>query len=86
MTSHVEEQKRAPDVIPWDTARQLCTTIQARNRRRWFTPNGMMCRGCVRFSGGDPAKMCFASKPDNRGCYQVNALYDRQFAPTSTNQ
>jgi hypothetical protein len=30
------------------------------------------------FSKGDPAKMCLSSQPGYRGCYQINALYDRQ--------
>lgn len=37
----------------------------------------MMCRGCVTFSKGDSAKMCFANSPDTRGCHQVYARYDR---------
>ncbi len=64
--------------IPQETALQLCAAIRAENRHKWYTPGGMMCRGCVKFSRGDPAKMCFASSPDNRGCYQVNARYDGQ--------
>ncbi len=64
--------------IPWDDALQLCDAIRAKNQRKWFTAGGMMCRGCVTFSKGDPARMCFASRPDNRGCYQVNARYDER--------
>ncbi len=37
----------------------------------------MMCRGCVKFSKGDSAKMSFANSPDTRGCHQVSARYDR---------
>lgn len=66
--------------IPHDVALQLCAAIRTENRHKWYTASGMMCRGCVKFSGGDPAKMCFASHPDNRGCYQVNARYDREHA------
>lgn len=67
----------APAAIPREVALRLCTEIQHENRGKWYTSGGMMCRGCVRFSHGDPAKMCFSSKPDNRGCYQVNARYER---------
>ncbi len=65
------------NAIPPETARQLCAAISAENKRKWYTAGGMMCRGCLRFSKGDPAKMCFASTPDNRGCYQVNARFDK---------
>lgn len=79
MPSQVEEQSRtsAPSAIPWDMALQLCTGIRAENRHKWYTAGGMMCRGCVKFSGGNPEKMCFANQAGNRGCYQVNARYDR---------
>jgi hypothetical protein len=63
--------------IPYETALRLCAAIKAENRGKWYTAGSMMCRGCVKFSKGDPAKMCFANSPDNRGCYQVNARYDR---------
>jgi hypothetical protein len=89
MTAHTDEQQppagaipdAIPDTIPWDTALHLCATLQAENRHKWYTPNGMMCRGCVRFSAGNPAKRCLANRPDNRGCYQVNARYDAQRLP-----
>jgi len=32
----------------------------------------------MRFSKGDPAKMCVGSQPDYRGCNLVNARYDRE--------
>jgi len=66
----------ATKAIPREVALQLCADIQAENRRKWYTAAGMMCRGCVKFSKGDPNKRCFASRPDNRGCYQVSARYD----------
>ncbi len=66
----------ATNAIPRETALQLCAAIQEANRRKWYTAAGMMCRGCVKFSKGDLTKRCFASRPDNRGCYQVNARYD----------
>lgn len=64
--------------IPREVAVDLCGQIRAENRRKWYTAAGMMCRGCWTFSKGDPAKMCFSSTPENRGCYQVNARFDRQ--------
>jgi hypothetical protein len=64
--------------IPREKALQLCTEIRQENRHKRYTPAGMMCWGCTTFSKGDPAKMCFSSRPDFRGCYQVNARYDSQ--------
>ncbi len=68
------------NVIPRETALRLCADIWQMNRRKWYTSAGMMCRGCMTFSKGDPAKRCFANSPDNRGCYQVNARYDARVA------
>ena len=65
--------------IPKEQALQLCAQIREENRHKWYTPAGMMCWGCVKFSKGDPAKMCVSLQPDYRGCYQVNARYDQQF-------
>ncbi len=76
----MNEPTTLPRAIPWETALQLCTSIQAENRRKWYTAGGMMCRGCLRFSKGDLAKRCFANDPDNRGCYQVNARFDQLVA------
>ncbi len=66
------------DAIPKDVALQLCGEIRQENRHKWYTPAAMMCWGCTTFSKRDPAKMCFSSQPDYRGCYQINARYDRQ--------
>lgn len=62
--------------IPATIARQLCLEISAANRGRWYTFNGLWCWGCARFSG-DVTRRCFASRPDNRGCAQVNARFER---------
>jgi len=64
--------------IPRDVAEQLCAQIRQGNRGKWYTFNGMWCWGCAKFSGGNPAKLCFSSQPDYRGCAQVNARYDQQ--------
>ena len=68
------------DVIPRDVALRLCAEIREENRHKWYTAGGMMCKGCVKFSKGDPAKMCVSSSADFRGCYQINARYDRMAA------
>jgi len=64
------------NAISQDVALKLCTEISAANRGKWYTFNGLWCWGCVKFSG-EIAKRCFANQPDNRGCAQVNARYDR---------
>ncbi len=67
-----------PIAIPWEKALQLCLEIREENRRKRYTPAGMMCWGCVKFSKGDPAKMCASLRSDYRGCYKINARYERQ--------
>ena len=49
--------------IQREEAIRLCTEIRAVKARRLFT----QCWGCVRFSRGDPAKMCFANAPATGG-------------------
>ncbi len=60
------------DSIPRETAERLCTEIRAENQRRRLSPAAMQCWGCVKFSKGDPAKMCFSNKEGNLGCNLVN--------------
>ena len=66
------------NAIPKDVALQLCAEIRQNYQRRWYTAARWQCWGCMRFSKGDPAKMCVASRPDHRGCNLVNARYGRQ--------
>lgn len=68
-----------PIAIPKEEALHLCAETREEHRRKPYTFGALMCWGCVKFSKGDPAKMCISSRPDYRGCYQVNARYDRQF-------
>jgi hypothetical protein len=58
--------------IPEDAALQICTEIREKKKIKLFT----QCWGCVKFSKGNPEKMCFNSKPDNRGCGLINKRYD----------
>lgn len=69
--------------IPWDRAVELCLEIEKKNRNRWFTPNGMMCFFCARFSKDDMKKRCIGGGEDHRGCYQVNGRYDREVRSSS---
>ncbi len=54
----------------------VCEQVRAMNRGKWFTYQTWWCWGCTTFTKGDPAKRCFASTPDNRGCLQVNQRFD----------
>jgi hypothetical protein len=61
--------------IPADEAAKLCSEIRNEKDVRLFSQRW----GCMRFSKGDTAKMCFSSKPYNRGCSLVNKRYDNMF-------
>ncbi len=63
------------NAIPSEKARRLCQEILGENRGRWYTITGLRCWWCSTFSNS-PEKRRFASKPDCRGCHQVNARYD----------
>ena len=65
------------EAIPEDVALQVCSEIRAEKKVKLFT----QCWGCVKFSKGDPAKMCFSSQLDNRGCGIVNKRYDELHPP-----
>jgi len=65
------------EAIPKDVALQLCSEIRNEKKVKLFT----QCWGCVKFSKGDPAKMCFSSRVDNRGCGIVNKRYDELHPP-----
>ena len=64
--------------ITKEQAEQLCAEIRQQYRDKWYAFAGLQCWGCTTFSKGDPAKMCFSSKPDNRGCNLVSSRFDRQ--------
>ena len=66
------------DAIPKDEALRICACIREENRRKWYSPARWQCWGCVKFTRGDPAKMCLSSRPGYRGCNLANARYDRQ--------
>lgn len=56
-------------------AEQLCAEVRTANKGRWFSAARWQCWGCMRFTGGDPAKRCMGSQPGWRGCQLIN---DRQ--------
>jgi len=68
------KENNVGEAIPKDVAFQLCEEIRKEKAGRWFT----QCWGCVKFSKGDPTKMCVNSPPDYRGCKLVSERYDRK--------
>ena len=58
--------------IHYQTAAEICEQIQSENMPKWYTFNGMWCRGCVTFSKGDVSQRCFNNAPGCTGCAQVN--------------
>ena len=63
--------------IPREIALKLCAEIREVNLKKRFNFLAMQCRGCWKFSKGDPDKMCVTANPGYRGCYLVNRRYDR---------
>jgi hypothetical protein len=77
--------KHKKEFLPQDTAVDLCTEIRIRNQqKRWPLGIGkVQCYFCwyfgkKAFQAGDPTKLCAFSSDDNRGCWQVNRMFDRQ--------
>jgi hypothetical protein len=62
----------SPDDISGDLAFRLCSELRKEKGVRLFS----QCWGCLRFSKGDPGKMCFSSGRGNRGCRLVNKRYE----------
>lgn len=65
------------DAIPRDLAIQLCNEILQENRGKWYSFGWWQCRGCTKFSKGNPDRMCFSNKAGYRGCNLVNNRYDK---------
>ncbi len=66
--------------IPEDVAVRLCDEIQAENLKKWaFSYKRMWCWGCRTFTKGRPDKMCFVNAPGNRGCDQINNMFDSKW-------
>jgi hypothetical protein len=55
-----------------DIAIRICQQVQAETRGKPWSAAWWQCRGCRRFSHGDPEEMCIAAKPGYRGCELVN--------------
>jgi len=65
------------DVIPKDIALQLCEEIQKENARKKFGSGKMMCWGGIKATKDNVEGRCVFANEQNRGCYQVNARYDK---------
>jgi hypothetical protein len=63
------------EAIPEDIALKLCAEARQEKGVKVLS----QCWGCVKFSKGDPVKMCFSSRPDNRGCGIINKRYDQLY-------
>jgi hypothetical protein len=63
--------------IPIETAILICTEIRQDRGKKIYSAGELQCKACMDSSHGDPGKMCFASKVDNRGCTYVNERFDK---------
>ena len=79
--------KQKKEIIPQKIAMDLCEEVRKRNQqKRWpFYIGKMQCHFCWRFgkkayNAGNPGKLCAFGSENNRGCWQVNKLYDKQFS------
>jgi hypothetical protein len=62
--------------IPKEGALRLCQQVREENRGRWYSFYFWWCWGCYLFSRGNPDKLCFSNRTNNRGCCQVNKRYN----------
>jgi hypothetical protein len=70
--------------IPSETVYQFCEEVRMKHKKSWF-PFGigkMQCWGCWRYgkkvdTDGKISNICAFNHPENRGCWQINKLYDK---------
>jgi hypothetical protein len=72
--------------ISQENALALCQQIRAENANQFWSTVAWQCWGCMKFSKGNPAKMCFSNAPDNRGCQWVNQRYDQSMRAAASRQ
>lgn len=79
--------KQKKEIIPQKITLELCERVRIRNQKKclFFSIGKMQCHFCWRFgkkayNAGNPEKLCAFGSEDNRGCWQVNRLYDEQFS------
>ena len=79
--------KHKMEEIPKIIALELCEEVRVRNQQKrfFFGIGKMQCHFCWRFgkkayNAGNPDKLCVFGSDDNRGCWQVNRLYDKRIS------
>ncbi len=77
---------RTENIIPKETVYELCETIRSKHRQsRWpFGFGKMQCWGCMKFGkkideDGNITNICALNNPENRGCGQINNLYEQLY-------
>ncbi|MFX1536780.1 MAG: hypothetical protein ACFFDI_21390 [Promethearchaeota archaeon] len=71
--------------IPKEIALELCEEVRTKNERKRFGVGKTQCYFCWRFGkekyeAGDPSNLCALNHENNRGCWQVNKLYDKHYS------
>ena len=64
-------------VIPRDMAIQICEQLQEKRKKKFYSIGEYQCQACQQTAKGDPSKMCFATRNDNRGCIYINKMFDK---------
>ncbi len=79
--------KQKKEIIPPKIALELCEEVRMRNKQERFplSIGKMQCHFCWFFgkksyNAGNPEKLCAFGSDSNRGCWQVNRLYDERFS------
>jgi hypothetical protein len=65
--------------IPKDEAQRLCDEVYIHNLPKWYSYGHWWCWGCRKFSKS-PDQRCAFNSPEgtNRGCAQINEVFDKQ--------
>ena len=73
--------------IPKKQAMEICEEIREKNKHKRFifSIGKMQCHFCWYFGkkdyeAGNPEKMCAFGSEDNRGCWQINKIYDQHIS------
>jgi hypothetical protein len=72
--------------IPKEKVFELCKVIRNKHQEsKWpFGIGKMQCWGCWKFGmkneeEGNTSNICALNHPENRGCRQINVLYDQLY-------
>ena len=58
-----------------EEALKLCEEVRRVNRNNWLSAGRWQCWGCVKFTKGNPEKMCLKTPDGYDGCALVNSRY-----------